>query len=204
MKEPTTAITDFLLAAELFLFSYLTFRAETDQWSVTFWGIALTLLGVSALTGGLYHGYSASRFLWRLTAISIVATTGFMVAAGIVSSTEGDTHLAWLLLSEVPLLILIVHLLAKQEASVRVVDSRRWILIVILALVVALHLQIYLAGPAIGHWLLAGSLIVFVGIWIQQSGFTLHKHFNHNDLCHIIFMIGMYFLYRGGLLFKDR
>ena len=203
MTEPTTSITDFLLALELFLFSYLTFRSNPGEWSVFFWAIALALLGISALAGGLYHGFSASSTVWKITAISLVATVGFMIAAGIVSLALDDAQLALLLVTEVPLLILIVRLLAQRQASVQVPGSRRWILVVILALIAAFHVQIYVEGPAIGIWFLAGSLIIFVGLWIQQSGFTPHKHFNHNDLCHVIFMIGMYFLYRGGLLLRD-
>jgi hypothetical protein len=203
MTEPTTTITDFLLALELFLFSYLTFLANPGEWSMFLWAIALALLGLSALAGGIYHGFSASSIVWKITAVSIVATLGFMIAAGIISMAIDDSHLALLLVTEVPLLILIVRLLAQREPSVQVQGSRRWILIVIFALTAALHVQLYIGGPPIGAWLLTGSLIIFVGLWIQQRGFTLHKHFNHNDLCHIIFMIGMYFLYRGGLLFRD-
>ena len=204
MNEPTTAITDFLLALELFLFSYLTLGANPGEWSMFFWAIALALLGLSALAGGIYHGFSASTLVWKITAVSIVATLAFMIAAGIVALAIDDTHLALFLVTEVPLLILIVRILAQREASFQVSDSRRWILVVILALAVAFHVQLYVGGPPIGIWLLAGSLIIFVGLWIQQSGFALHKHFNHNDLCHVIFMIGMYFLYRGGLLLRDK
>ena len=204
MNEPTTALTDFVLAAELFLFSYLTIRADTEQWSVLFWAIALALLGLSALAGGFYHGYAPTPAVWRIVSVAIVATLGFMVAAGIVSSTEGNTHLVWLLLTEVPILILIVRLLAQEQASLQVNNSRKWILIITSFLVILLHVQIYIGGPAVGNWLLAGSIIILFGIWIQQSGYSLHKHFNHNDLCHIIFMIGMYFLYRTGLLLRDR
>jgi hypothetical protein len=43
-----------------------------------------------------------------------------------------------------------------------------------------------------------GILLSFVGAAIQQSGFSLHQHFNHNDLFHIVQMGAFYLLYRGG------
>ena len=204
MKEPTTSLTDFLLAAELFLFSWLTFQTFSDQISVNLWGLSLALLGLSALAGGIYHGFTPTPFLWRTTAISIVATFGFMVAAGIVSLTDGLLRLALLSVVEVPLLILILKFSVQQQDSIQVRDSRMRILILMILAGNFLGYQLYAAHSNISIWILSGSLIVLFGAWVQQSGFTLHKHFNHNDLCHVIFMIGMYFLYRGGLLFRDR
>ncbi len=47
-------------------------------------------------------------------------------------------------------------------------------------------------------WIVGGILLSFVGAAIQQSGFSLHQHFNHNDLFHIVQMVAFYLLYRGG------
>jgi hypothetical protein len=33
---------------------------------------------------------------------------------------------------------------------------------------------------------------------VQRSGFALHRHFNHNDLYHVVQMLGTWLLYRGG------
>ena len=203
LSEPTTSITDFLLAAELFVFAFLTFWAVGDQCSILLWGIALFLLGLSALAGGLYHGISANLFLWRMTAVCIVATLGFMIAAGIVSVTSGTFRIALLLAAELPLLILVFRLAMQQKSSVQVPHSRKRIVILLIALAITLAFQIYTGGAMVGIWLLVGSLIILTGVWIQQAEISPHKHFNHNDLCHIFFMVGVYFLYRAGLLFKD-
>ena len=48
-----------------------------------------------------------------------------------------------------------------------------------------------------------GILISFLAAGIQLSGFSLHKHFNHNDIYHIVQMAGMYFIYKGVLQIKD-
>ncbi len=38
----------------------------------------------------------------------------------------------------------------------------------------------------------------------QASGVALHRHFNHNDLYHVIQMAALYAFYRGGALLVDR
>ena len=53
-------------------------------------------------------------------------------------------------------------------------------------------------------WVAAGVAVSFAGAVVQQSGFSLHRHFNHNDIFHLIQMAGLYLLYRGGVLLRDR
>jgi len=40
------------------------------------------------------------------------------------------------------------------------------------------------------------GLSVIAGL-VQASGFTLHQHFNHNDLYHLIQIAGVVLLYHG-------
>ena len=126
-----------------------------------------------------------------------------MLAAGTVSLSDGLTRFFLLTTVEVPLLILILRLSVQPEASLEVGGSRKRLALVMIILALLLGWQLHAARSMIGIWILTGSLVVLAGTWIQQSEISLHKHFNHNDLCHIFFMIGMYFLFRGGLLFRD-
>ncbi len=52
--------------------------------------------------------------------------------------------------------------------------------------------------------LVLGIVTTLVGAGVQASGFTLHRHFNHNDLYHVIQMAATVMLYRGALLARDR
>ena len=38
---------------------------------------------------------------------------------------------------------------------------------------------------------------------MQQSGWSLAEHFNHNDLYHVIQMVGLYCFYRGALALHE-
>jgi hypothetical protein len=49
----------------------------------------------------------------------------------------------------------------------------------------------------------SGILVSFVASLIQQSGFALHQHFNHNDIFHVIQLLALWLLYRGGRLLDD-
>jgi hypothetical protein len=53
--------------------------------------------------------------------------------------------------------------------------------------------------PAI-RWLLAGILVTLVGFAVLRARLTLHTHFNHNDLYHLIQGAGLYLLYKGVVL----
>ncbi|MFQ6115654.1 MAG: hypothetical protein ACE5NG_16460, partial [bacterium] len=53
-------------------------------------------------------------------------------------------------------------------------------------------------------WIVAGVLVSFAAAGIQQSGFTIHVHFNYNDLYHLIQMGAMFLLYKGACVLRDR
>jgi hypothetical protein len=60
-----------------------------------------------------------------------------------------------------------------------------------LAIVAALHLWKY------DGWMLAGVAVSVAAALVQASGFALHRHFNHNDLYHVIQAGAMLLFYRG-------
>ena len=78
------------------------------------------------------------------------------------------------------------------------VTARRGNFIGIAGMVVAIAAT--LANPHVlsYSWIVGGILLSFVGAAIQQSGVSLHQHFNHNDLFHVVQMVAFYLLYRGG------
>jgi len=72
-----------------------------------------------------------------------------------------------------------------------------------LVLVAALHLGS--AGrdhPS--RWILAGVGVSVLAAGVQASGFALHRHFNHNDLYHVIQIAAMILFYVGAKRLRDR
>jgi hypothetical protein len=44
-----------------------------------------------------------------------------------------------------------------------------------------------------------GVFVSLAGVAVQQSSWGLHQHFNHNDIYHLIQMVGLYYFYRFAL-----
>ena len=53
------------------------------------------------------------------------------------------------------------------------------------------------------RWVVAGVALTFAAAGVQQSGFDLHRHLNHNDLQHLVQMVAVWFLYKGGSSLRD-
>ena len=66
MTEPTTAITDYLLAAVALASWWSTLRRDRadPQSARRLWGWAFATLALAAVTGGTYHGFVGSTEQW--------------------------------------------------------------------------------------------------------------------------------------------
>ena len=58
-------------------------------------------------------------------------------------------------------------------------------------------------APGMG-WLVAGVGVSLIGVLVQGRHVAIHRHFNHNDLYHVIQMVALYLFFRGGVLLVDR
>jgi hypothetical protein len=88
LSEPTTLITDYLLAVFSTVFGVVLFRARTHR-ATLLWSIGFLSLAVAGLTGGSFHGFrlmmsdSAHRSLWNITCLLIGASAGFMISGAL-------------------------------------------------------------------------------------------------------------------------
>jgi hypothetical protein len=46
-------------------------------------------------------------------------------------------------------------------------------------------------------WIRRGLVVSAVGFAIQKIGWGFHQHFNHNDIYHVIQIVGFWCLYQG-------
>ena len=53
-------------------------------------------------------------------------------------------------------------------------------------------------------WLIAGTLVTFAGIAVQQTGFRHGAAFNHNDTYHLIQIAALYLFFRCARVVEDR
>ncbi|HSP07676.1 MAG TPA: hypothetical protein VLR94_10900, partial [Acidobacteriota bacterium] len=93
-SDPATAITDYVLAVESFVFAFLLYRSAGQQASVIVWATAFVAVGVSALSGGYFHNRRleleepARRLLWKFTAAGLFGAVLLFVAGGIFASVS--------------------------------------------------------------------------------------------------------------------
>jgi hypothetical protein len=177
VTEPTTFATDVLLAILATVLGIRLLRGG-DRW----WGAAFLAVASGSLAGGVYHGFTdvlpsqVNGALWFLTGLSIAA-------ASMLYLTGADRRL-------LPLAA------AKFVAFVGWFtwnDDFRWILVDygITFVAVALILRT--------RWIFGALVVSVLAAVVQQSGFSLHRHFNHNDLYHLIQMVALWLLYRAAL-----
>lgn len=199
ISEPVTLLTDYILAAECLVFAVLLFRKAKNEAPVLLWSISFFAIALAAATGGTYHGFvqslsvPVSSALWKITLYSIGASTLCMLSGMIMAALSGKVRTFFLILAVIQFLGFVILIGRSYEYKYVIHDY-------VPAMAVILALCILRLNKAYAIWIIAGILISFAAAGIQLSGFTLHKNFNHNDLYHVIQMIAMYLLYKGGTL----
>lgn len=162
-------------------------------------------MGLAGLLGALTHGIGPHlpngihQFLWKLALISIGLSTFSMLMGSFyhVLANETISWLKWL-----PFIALVAYfILIRRNDDFKTV-VRFYTPAMTLVLLMMLYSWLRFHGAGTG-WIILSILVSFGGAIVQQSGFALHKHFNHNDIYHVIQMGGMYLLYRGVMVLKD-
>lgn len=196
LAEPMTLATDYVLAAlGLGLGRRLWRLGEPDAparwWAGAFWAMA-----GAAFAGGTSHGFApwlgdgANAWLWRATMVSLGLASA-LLAYAVVRTLGGGPAWRWILGLE----------LAAYAIWVVAVDSDfRWAVAqygAALLLVLVVHAALAARGRPGAGWVVGGVLVSVVAAWIQQAGIAPHPSFNHNDLYHVVQMLGLWLLYRG-------
>ncbi len=205
--EPMTAFTDLILFLLAGYFAKEIHTLFTDQLMNTHWHwtIAFWMIGIGALLGAVSHGFGPhfpeimKKIIWKLTVLSIGISCYFFLIASF-SHVFPNTTVQWL--KWVPLVLLVVYcgIIVKNDSFSIVIMFYLPTMIFVLAMMIYSQFILEFNGSGL---ISIGILISFLAAGIQLSGFSLHKHFNHNDIYHIVQMAGMYFIYKGVLQIKD-
>lgn len=204
IAEPTTTLTDFLLGAECLLLAWWLIREGRTSASRWMAG-SLAATGVGALLGGVSHGFAprladtfTASLLWKATLLSI-GLTAFLFLGSLARAALGQRARRWVLgIAGVQLVGYTVWITGHDAFVWAIVE---FVPPMLIGALLALRLEFGTGGPA--GPILAGIGLTFAGAGIQAAGFTLHRHFNHNDLFHVIQMVAVWLLYRGGAALPD-
>ena len=207
LSEPTTALTDFILALLALGFSLqlMPYARRLRQESIHDWALAFGALSVGALAGGISHGFAAQLsetaqgIVWRITLYSIGLASYYMVA-GTARAAMRRRLANWLVLvAAIKLAGYLYWTTVRPEFTLAVYD---YVPNMLAVLVMGVMLKRRRRDPA-GFWLAVGVVISFFAAAVQLSGLTLAENFNHNDLYHVIQMVALVMFYRGASRLQD-
>ena len=207
LSEPTTALTDLLLALLALGFSLqlIPSARRLRQESIRDWGLAFGALSVGALAGGISHGFAtqlsatAHAVVWRNTLYSIGFPSYYMVAGTARAAMRRRLGNWLIVVAAVKLAGYLYWTTIRPEFSLAVYD---YVPNMLAVLVMGVMLKKRRRDPA-GFWLAAGVVVSFFAAAVQQSGLTLAENFNHNDLYHVIQMVALVLFYRGASRLQD-
>ncbi len=164
------------------------------------WAGAFFSTALASFVGGTFHGFtlilssSILAGLWKVTVYLTGFSSFFLLSAVLMAGLTPPVSRWALVLSALKLVVYLAWMVTHDDFLFVVYDYGSAMILILIFQVYAFYkLQSSAAG-----WIVGGILLSFVGAAIQQSGVSLHQHFNHNDLIHIVQMGAFYLLYRGG------
>jgi hypothetical protein len=196
ISEPTTLATDYLLAAVTAVTAVLILRHAAAQNSRRLWGVACVALALGAALGGTYHGFQIEA-LWKPTVMVVGLASCGMLAGSAFATTRGGLRQGLITLALVKLVAFWLWTWRDDRFIWVVADTGA-----AFAAVALLHLW-RLREPG-SRWILGGVGLSVAAAAVQASGFDLQRHFNHNDLYHVIQIAAMLAYYRGVRQLADR
>lgn len=199
IAEPMTLLTDYVLAGVTGWLGWRLFSAREGQAARSFWALAFAALAAAAAVGGSYHGFARSPVVWKVTVLAIGIASFAMLAGSTIAVTSGHLRKLLLALAAAKLVLYSLWMLAHDAFIYVIADTG-----VAMAVVAALH-----AGSAMRRrdraslWMLGGVGVSVFAAGVQASGYTLDRHFNHNDLYHVIQTAAMLLFYIGARRLRD-
>ncbi len=206
ITEPDVTITDYGLALECALFTYLLCRGRNRRPPLRTWfALFFCSVGAAALTGGTVHGFFldertlGSRILWPVTllAIGLAALAAWGIGARIQFS---GTVARWFSIAAAAEFAVygVLVLFVTQEFRIAILNYLPAAFFLLGAFFLA-YRRTRARSVLVG---LLGLALTFVASAVQQSGLGLHPiYFNHNALYHLIQAAALFMIFQGARWF---
>ena len=202
-----TVLTDLALGICNARWGIALFRqgCSQRQYSQVLWGIGFIAAAVAAVLGGISHAVgdqspTTQRKLWKGTVFATGFTSAGMFASTVVASTSQPLKGNLLFGTVVKLLAYCGWMASRDKFLYVIIDYGS-----AMAGVVAFHAPaLFRRDAASSRCILGGVVVSLVAAIIQMRKVKLHRHFNHNDLYHLIQIAACYLFYKGGRLLEDR
>ena len=207
ITEPMTMITDYAMGTLALVLALRLFgdAGAGSQLSGRLWAAALLMTAVAAIVGGTYHGFiewmpgARGRMVWKLTLLATGVGSACLLGAALVAATTGTLQGALVAVVCVKLAVYVWSISTRDRFTLVIADYG--------AALIAVLLAAWFVAPSgltpAAWWITAAVAVAVVAGVIQHAHLAPHAHFNHNDLFHVVQMVAIYLLYRGGLLLRD-
>lgn len=205
LAEPMTLLTDYVLAGVTGWLGWLLLRGRQGQAARASWVLAFAALATASALGGTYHGFAPQLSaavlyrLWTATVLAVGLASFAMLVGSAIATAAGRLRTLLLAIAAVKLALYSGWMLVHSEFIYVIADSG-----LAMIAVAALHGRsaARFDDPA-SRWILGAVGVSVVAAVVQASGFALHRHFNHNDLYHVIQIAAMVLFYRGAKRLHD-
>jgi len=204
ITEPDVTLTDFLLAAECFLFVFLLLKYGKQSRALRVWFVFFfAATGLSALFGGLVHGFfldEASigyQTLWPATIIGlgVAALSGWLIGAHLLLNPKHIRTLGMVAGVSFAFYCAVV-LSYSQTFGVAVA----YYLPAALFMLGAFILVYRHTGHNRSLSAIVGFILSFIAAGVQQGKIGLHPiYFNHNAFYHLIQAVALFLIFRAAL-----
>jgi hypothetical protein len=205
LTEPSTLVTDYLLGTLTAVLAWRLATIGSGDKAARSWAAALGATAVASFAGGTYHGFGlaigaeASANLWKSATLAMGVASFSLATSAIFASFKGPTR-GTLFVAAAAKFGVYSWWMLSHDAFAYVILEYGSTLLFLLGLLAANLLR----GES-GHraYIAGGVAISVVAALIQQSGVQLHRHFNHNDLMHVVQLGAVWLLYQGGRRLRD-
>jgi len=162
------------------------------------------LVAFTASIGALFHvfypEYETIRdFLWKLTMLVMIFSVFAMLMGTVYYLLPFETvqWVKWIILATMVPFIVWFYVDHDLINAVKLYIPSTILVIMVMA-------YGWLGKGDIGAaWVLSGLLVTLFGASFTVTKIGFHQHFNHNDIFHIIQIVGMYLIYRGTMLLSN-
>lgn len=203
IHEPTTLITDLLLAGFAGWLAWRLARRFPSQPTATvWWSRVLGLTAASAFVGGCYHGFApefsaaVKHAWWLATLVLVVSVSAAMALSLLHEVVPAHRQRPWHVVIAAKFVTATVAAWLYPKFVIVVVDYG---LVLLAWAVAALWLR-----RAWRKWMLTAVALSVIAAGVQQTRVAPAVAFNHNDLYHVLQLLALFAFYRAAQRFGSK
>lgn len=189
--EPVTSLTNLILCFSCFYFGNNVGKSHANKyWSYFFYTLAFST-GFAALGHGLY--VDKNNILQLISRSANIIAVCLASLGSILYLKNKNLILLLTIISMIQLLVSIIFIIRYNEFWIVKRDA-----IFGLGLIVGgVNLSLAIKGNKASLLILGGIIVSAFTAYIHTNKIYISKWFNHNDISHLILLIGFYLMAKG-------